>query len=380
MKTYDRIFTSDTDTKLGARTGTLTLPHGTVETPVFMPVGTKATVKAMLPEEVERLGARIILGNTFHLFLRPGDELVRDMGGLHKFMNWPRPILTDSGGYQVFSLAKLNKITEEGVHFRSPLDGDALFLSPERATAIQENLGADIAMVFDECLKYPSSWEAAKASAEMTARWAERCRKAHTRGDQAMFGIVQGGTYADLREWSANATAQLDFPGNAIGGLSVGENKQEMREALAVMDRTLPREKPRYLMGVGTPEDFFTGVENGVDMFDCVEPTRTARNGRLYTNEGLVNIRNAVHARDAGPVSASCDCYVCKKYSRAYLRHLFMAEEILAPRLATWHNLHYFLDLMRRIREAIKAGTLGELREAAVGPYMRMAQIEKDYK
>lgn len=336
-----------------------------------MPVGTKATVKAMTPEEVEESGAQIVLSNTFHLWLRPGDTVVAKLGGLHKFMNWKRPILTDSGGYQVFSLSKLNRITEEGVRFRSPLDGAALFLTPEESMRIQQNLGADIAMVFDECAPYPAEHEYVRRSCEMTARWAERCKASHQREDQALFGIVQGGVYPDLRAWSAEATANIGFPGYAIGGLSVGEPKDEMLTSLQVMDRHLPREAPRYLMGVGTPEDFFTGVENGVDMFDCVMPTRTARNGRLYTNEGLLNIRNAVHAEDPAPVSESCACYACRNYSRAYLRHLFMADEILGSRLATGHNLFYFLDLMSRIRAAIRTDTLAEFKAVALAPYVR---------
>ena len=284
-----------------ARTGLLRTPHGDVETPVFMPVGTKGTVKAMLPEELDDIGARIILANTFHLFLRPGDEVVRDLGGLHRFMNWHRPILTDSGGFQVWSLAKLNKIVEEGVRFRSPLDGDEVYLTPERSVEIQQNLGADIIMCFDECPPHDAGRDYLRRSAEMTARWAARCKAAHRRDDQALFGIVQGGVHDDLREWSARATVEVGFPGYAIGGLSVGEGKADMERTLRVMDAHLPRERPRYLMGVGTPEDFITGVENGVDMFDCVHPTRTARNGRMYTNEGAINIRNAAHARDPGP-------------------------------------------------------------------------------
>lgn len=345
-----------------ARTGRFVTPHGAVETPVFMPVGTKGTVKAMTPDEVESLGAEIILANTFHLLLRPGDEVVRDLGGLHRFMNWHRPILTDSGGFQVYSLASLRKVTEEGVRFRSPLDGTELFLTPERSIAVQENLGADIIMCFDECPALPADPARIRRSAEMTARWAERCLQAKRREDQALFGIVQGGVYPEEREWSAAATTQLGFPGYAIGGLSVGESKADMETALEVMDRCLPRERPRYLMGVGTPGDFFRGVERGVDMFDCVLPTRNARNGRLYTNEGALNIRNASHATDPRPVSETCDCYTCRHFSRAYLRHLMMSNEILGSRLATGHNLRYFLSLMARIREAIRSGTLADLK------------------
>lgn len=357
------------DCDSSARTGILRTPHGTIETPVFMPVGTKATVKAMTPEELETLGATIILANTFHLYLRPGDSVVRQLGGLHRFMHWPKSILTDSGGFQVFSLSKLTKVTEEGVAFRSPLDGSALFLTPETSIRVQENLGADIIMCFDECPPYPASVEYLRASAERTARWAERCKSAHRRQDQALFGIVQGGVYPELREWSARATIAIGFPGYAIGGLSVGEPKDEMIRALDVMDELLPRTQPRYLMGVGTPEDFFLGVARGVDMFDCVLPTRTARNGRLYTDQGLVNIRNACHATDPRPISESCACYACRHYSRAYVRHLMMANEILGARLATWHNLHYFLSLMERIREAIRRGTLRQLQEQVLAPY-----------
>lgn len=362
-----------------ARTGLLSTPHGEIETPVFMPVGTKATVKSMTPEELVELGSQIILSNTFHLWLRPGDELIARMGGLHRFMHWERPILTDSGGFQVWSLAKLRRMEEEGVRFQSPLDGTRLFLTPEKATAIQENLGADIIMVFDECTSYPATFEYAKASAERTARWAERCRRAQQRGDeQALFGIVQGGVYPALREWSARATVEIGFPGYAIGGLSVGETKQEMEDCLDVMDRSLPREQARYLMGVGTPEDFFRGVERGIDMFDCVLPTRTARTGRLYTNEGILNIRNARHAEEDLPISCSCRCYTCRHYSRAYVRHLFMANEILASRLATTHNLFYFLDLMAGIREAIRQNRLAEYKKSALASYRSPGEANLD--
>jgi len=365
------------DRTTGARTGVLRTPHGAIETPVFMPVGTKATVKAMTPEELEAIGAQIVLANTFHLYLRPGDELIRNLGGLHAFMHWERPILTDSGGFQVFSLSKLNKITEDGVAFRSPLDGASLFLSPEISVRVQENLGADIIMCFDECTPYPASHDYVRESAERTICWAERCKKAHERKDQALFGIVQGGVYPDLREWSARATVALGFPGYAIGGLSVGEPKKEMLVALDVMNENLPRTQPRYLMGVGTPEDFFHGVKRGVDMFDCVMPTRTARNGRLYTNEGLVNIRNACYAADPRPLSETCECYTCRNYSRAYLRHLMMANEILGARLTTWHNLHYFLSLMKRIRAAIRNGTLSELEHEVLSAYHRSSALRQ---
>lgn len=360
------------DTGSRARAGLLTTPHGDIQTPVFMPVGTKATVKAMIPEELKEVGAQIVLANTFHLALRPGDEVVKALGKLHRFMHWDRPILTDSGGFQVFSLAELNKITEEGVSFRSPLDGAAVHLTPERSMQIQQNLGADIIMCFDECPPYPATHDYARKSAEMTIRWAQRCKAEHEgREEQALFGIVQGGVYPDLREWSARATVEVSFPGYAVGGLSVGESKEEMVASLEVMDRELPRDKPRYLMGVGTPVDFFLGVERGIDMFDCVLPTRSARTGRVYTNEGMMNMRNAVHAKDAEPISATCSCYTCSNYSRGYVRHLFMADEILASRLATWHNLHYFLTLMSNIREAILGNRLQELKTEALGPYSK---------
>jgi queuine tRNA-ribosyltransferase len=354
-----------------ARCGLLQTPHGSIETPVFMPVGTKATVKAMTPEELSEVGAQIILANTFHLALRPGDETVKALGGLHKMMNWNRPILTDSGGFQVFSLGDLNKITADGVRFRSPLDGSEIFLTPEKATHIQQNLGADIIMVFDECAPYPADHDYVKKSAEMTARWAERCKSAHAghEDEQALFGIVQGGMYDDLRAWSARATVEIGFPGYAIGGLSVGEPKPDMERGLEVVNAILPLDKPRYLMGVGTPEDFFRGVERGVDMFDCVLPTRSARTGRLYTNEGILNMRNAVHATDRSPISDTCACYVCRNYSRGYIRHLFQADEILASRLATWHNLFYFLDLMARIRAAIREDRFLECKAEALKAY-----------
>lgn len=354
-----------------ARAGTLLTPHGIIETPVFMPVGTKATVKAMTPEEMTEIGAQVLLANTFHLFLRPGDEVVKALGGLHKIMNWNKPILTDSGGFQVFSLGDINKITEEGVKFRSPIDGSPIFLTPKKAIEIQHNLGADIIMVFDECAPYPAEHSYVKKSAEMTARWAKLCKEAHTGHEdiQALFGIVQGGVYPDLRAWSAQATIDIGFPGYAIGGLSVGETKPEMEENLDVMDACLPKDKPRYLMGVGTPQDFFRGIERGIDMFDCVLPARSARSGRIYTHEGILNIRNAVHATDTRPLSESCDCYCCKNYSRGYLRHLIQSSEILASRLATWHNLHYFVNLVKGIRESILNDTYNEFKVKALTHY-----------
>ena len=352
-----------------ARAGVLSTPHGDIQTPVFMPVGTKATVKAMIAEELEEIGAQIILSNTFHLALRPGDDIVRRLGGLHKMMNWKHPILTDSGGFQVFSLAKLNKITEEGVRFRSPIDGAEVFLTPEKSIAIQENLGADIIMAFDECVNPAAKHEYVAKSTEMTLRWLNRCKTAKKHEFQALFGIVQGGIFPDLREWSATQTAQIDLPGYAIGGLSVGETKKDMEACLKITNEFLPLNKPRYLMGVGTPGDFFRGVENGVDMFDCVLPSRNARNAKLYTNEGVVNMRNAAHLTDTAPVSQSCDCYVCRNYSRGYLRHLYMCNEILASRLGTWHNLHYFVNLMKRIRQAIIEDRFLAFKREALAPY-----------
>ncbi len=352
-----------------ARLGKLHTPHGSVDTPAFMPVGTQATVKAMTPEELKQLGAQIILSNTYHLFLRPGHDLIAEAGGLHKFMNWDRPILTDSGGFQVFSLGDLRKITEEGVTFKSHLDGATLFLGPEKAMEIQMALGADIAMAFDECTPYPSEREYAKKSLERTTRWAERCLQAHNRKDQAVFGIIQGGVFRDLRELSAAQITALPFPGFAIGGLSVGEPKGLMYEVLDYTVPLLPRDKPRYLMGVGSPDCLIEGVIRGVDMFDCVLPTRIARNGTVMTSQGKVVIRNAEHARDFGPLDPNCDCYTCQNYSRAYIRHLFKAEEILGLRLTTIHNLHFLQDLMRQIRKAVKEESLLEFKEEFFARY-----------
>jgi len=349
-----------------ARLGTVVTPHGIVVTPAFMPVGTQGTVKAALHKDLEELGASIILGNTYHLFLRPGDELIARRGGLHRFIGWTRPILTDSGGYQVFSLADRRKIGEEGAEFRSHLDGSLHMLSPERATDIQANLGSDIAMVLDECLAYPATHDEAAASMRRSARWAERCRdrlRALRAGGvegvtvstpgQAQFGIVQGGVFPDLRAESADATVALDFDGYAIGGLSVGEPPAVMYDTVAATASRLPERRPRYLMGAGTPEDLVECVARGIDMFDCVMPTRNARNGQLFTSQGRVNIRNARHAEDDGPLDPACGCYTCRRHSRAYLRHLYMAGEVAALTLNTLHNLTFYLDTMKRIREAI---------------------------
>ncbi|RKD34660.1 tRNA guanosine(34) transglycosylase Tgt [Thermohalobacter berrensis] len=347
-----------------ARLGRLHTPHGIVETPIFMPVGTKATVKTMTPEELKEIGAQIILSNTYHLYLRPGHDLVEEAGGLHKFMNWDKPILTDSGGFQVFSLGDLRKITEEGVEFRSHLDGSKHFISPEKSIEIQNSLGADIIMAFDECPPYPSDRDYVKKSLERTTRWAKRCKDAHKNPEtQALFGIVQGGMYKDLREQSAKEIIDLDFPGYAIGGLSVGEPKEIMYEVLDYTAPLLPEDKPRYLMGVGSPNYLFEGVIRGIDMFDCVLPTRIARNGTVLTSHGRLVVRNAEYARDFSPLDPECDCYACKNYTRAYIRHLFKANEILAARLATIHNLYFLLKLMENIRKAIKEDRLLEYRE-----------------
>jgi queuine tRNA-ribosyltransferase len=336
-----------------ARVGRCRTPHGEFATPVFMPVGTQGTVKAMTPEEVRELGGEVILSNAYHLYLRPGIEIIRRAGGLHSYCNWQGPILTDSGGYQVFSLGELRKLTEEGAHFQSHLDGSHHLLSPEKSIEIQEVLGADIIMAFDECTPHPATFEYTKRSMELTLRWAKRCRDARTRSDQALFGIVQGGMYPDLRRACARELAEMDFPGYAIGGLSVGETKVLMYEMIEATEEFLPAEKPRYLMGVGTPEDLVEGVARGIDMFDCVMPTRNARNGMLFTRWGKLVIKNAGYADDHRPVDSECSCYTCRNYTRAYLRHLFNSGEMLAARLNTIHNLHYYFGLMRDIKEAI---------------------------
>lgn len=343
-----------------ARRGRLTLAHGTVETPAFMPVGTYGTVKAMTPEELEGLGAEIILGNTFHLMLRPGVQIVAAHGGLHEFTHWSRPILTDSGGFQVFSLKSLRKITEEGVRFRSPIDGREVRLTPEDAMSVQLGLRSDIAMAFDECTPYPASESEARQSMERSMRWAERGHRHYYREAPpgGLFGIVQGGMYPSLRLASLEALLRHDWPGLAIGGLAVGEPEAERLRILEALVPHMPAGRPRYLMGVGRPEDIIAAVLRGVDMFDCVMPTRHARNGHLFTARGVINIRNAVHERDTGPVDPQCGCYTCRNYSRAYLRHLDRCNEILGSRLNTIHNLAFYLGLMRRLREAIEAGRL----------------------
>lgn len=354
----------------GARLGRVHTPHGVIETPIFMPVGTLATVKTMSPEELKEMNAQIILSNTYHLFLRPGHDIVKAAGGLHKFLNWDRPILTDSGGFQVFSLSDIRKITEEGVAFRSHLNGDKLFISPEKAMEIQNALGSDIMMAFDECAPYPADYEYVKQSMERTTRWAERCLQAHKRPeDQALFGIVQGGMYRDLREESAKQLTSIDFPGYAIGGLSVGEPKHLMYEVLDYTTPLLPTNKPRYLMGVGSPDALIEGSIRGVDMFDCVLPTRIARNGTVMTSSGRLVVRNAKYAEDFGPLDPECSCYTCKHYSRAYIRHLIKADETFGIRLTTYHNLHFLLDLMRQVREAIREDRLLDFRDEFFAKY-----------
>jgi len=341
-----------------ARRGRLTLAHGTVETPVFMPVGTYGTVKAMAPNELEALGAEIVLGNTFHLWLRPGLEVIAAHAGLHRFMGWPRPILTDSGGFQVFSLGPLRKVHEEGVTFASPVNGDRLHLTPELSLQIQRSLDADIAMVFDECTLYPGSRDEVAASMQLSLRWAARSKAAHEGSANALFGIVQGGMFENLREESLAELRRIGFDGYAIGGLSVGEPKEEMRRIEAHIATRLPADRPRYLMGVGTPEDIVEAVGNGIDIFDCVLPTRNARNGWLFTRHGDIKIRNARHRADPAPLDATCSCYSCRNFSRSYLHHLQRVNEILGARLNTIHNLHYYLTLLSELRQAIAAGTL----------------------
>jgi len=348
----------------GARLGIIHTPHGSFETPMFMPVGTLATVKTLAPEELKEMGAGIILSNTYHLWLRPGHEIVKEAGGLHSFMNWDRGILTDSGGFQVFSLSEFRKIEEEGVYFRNHLNGDKLFLSPEKAMEIQNALGSDIMMAFDECPPYPATYEYMKRSVERTSRWAERCLSAHKRpNEQGLFGIVQGGEFEDLRKQSAQDLVSLDFPGYAVGGLSVGEPKDVMNRVLEFTTPLLPANKPRYLMGVGSPDSLIDGAIRGIDMFDCVLPTRIGRNGTVMTSEGRVVIKNAQYARDFTPLDPNCDCYTCRNYTRAYIRHLIKCDETFGIRLTSYHNVYFLIKLMEQVRQAIREDRLGDFRD-----------------
>ena len=360
------------DSRTKARRGRVNTPHGPIETPVFMPVGTAGTVKAMKPEEVRDMGAQIVLGNTYHLYLRPGHEVVKAAGGLHKFMNWERAILTDSGGFQVFSLGAMRKISEEGVEFRSHIDGSKHMLSPEKSMEIQNALGSDIMMAFDECAPYPADRNYVKNSLERTTRWLKRCKEYHKNTEQqSLFGIMQGGMYKDLRKQSAEEIVELDLPGYAIGGLSVGEPKEIMYEVMDDCVDYLPADKPRYLMGVGSPDCLFEGVERGIDMFDCVLPTRIARHGMAMTSQGRVNIKNAKYERDFTPLDPNCDCYTCRNYSKAYLRHLFKSDEILSSMLMTTHNLHFLVNTMAGIRKAIEEDRFLEYKKEFYDSYGR---------
>ena len=352
------------DKNTGARRGIVHTPHGDIQTPVFMPVGTQATVKSMTPEELKQIGAQIILSNTYHLYLRPGESIVKEAGGLHKFMNWDRPILTDCGGFQVFSLSDLRTISEDGVEFKSHLDGSKHFFTPEKVMQIEEDLGADIIMSFDECCPYPSTYEYTKNSMERTTRWAERCKKAHKNTDkQGLFGIIQGGFYKDLRKKSAEDLIKLDFPGYAVGGISVGEPKEEFLDILRYVTPLMPKDKPRYLMGVGTPDYLIEAAIAGIDMCDCVLPTRIARNGTAMTWNGKVVVRNAIYERDFTPLDPECDCYTCKNYTRAYIRHLVKCNEILGVRLLSIHNLYFLTKLMERVRMEIENNNLAQFRD-----------------
>jgi queuine tRNA-ribosyltransferase len=363
-----------------ARVGELRLRDAVIETPAFMPVGTLGTVKAMLPEEVAEIGYRLILGNTFHLELRPGSETIERLGGLHRFMNWPHAILTDSGGFQVYSLAEMRKITEEGAEFKSPYDGAAVFLTPERAIEIQQRLGSDILMAFDECLEFDAAPEAVRASVERTLRWLGRCKNAHAaRAQQShLFGIVQGHMNADLRDFSARRTAEMDLPGYAVGGLAVGEPEPLMMQMLEISLAALPAERPRYAMGIGLPLNLIDMAARGVDLFDCVVPTRNARNGRVFTFGGVVTIKHAAHARDGAPLEEGCPCNACRNYSRAYLRHLFQCNEMLSARLLSGHNLVFYWRLMEKIRESIREGALSRLRSEIAAFYSEGADETRD--
>jgi queuine tRNA-ribosyltransferase len=347
-------------TEGAARRGQLQFPRGTIETPAFMPVGTYGTVKGMSPRDIKDIGAEIILGNTFHLWLRPGTEVIEAHGDLHDFMQWDKPILTDSGGFQVFSLGEMRKISEKGVEFRSPVNGDKVFLDPETSMAVQRSLGSDIVMIFDECTPFPATEQEAKDSMELSLRWAQRCREAHADNPAALFGIVQGGMYPNLRKQSLDGLEAIGFDGYAIGGLSVGEPKDEMIKVLDALASQLPADKPRYLMGVGTPADLLEGVKRGVDMFDCVMPTRNARNGYIFTSQGILKLRNAKHRHSTEALDPNCDCYTCQNFSCAYLHHLDKCNEILGSQLNTIHNLRYYQRHMQGIRAALEAGTLAQ--------------------
>ncbi|MDQ6964535.1 MAG: tRNA guanosine(34) transglycosylase Tgt [Mariprofundales bacterium] len=354
-----------------ARCGTLRLPHGSIDTPVFMPVGTQATVKSLTPADlIDDIGAEIILANTYHLMLRPGADVIADLGGLHRFMAWERPVLTDSGGFQVWSLGDLRQIEHDGVRFRSHIDGSEWFLGPKESMAIQQQLGSDIVMAFDECTPYPATRDQAASSMQMSMRWAAECRQyLPPNATQALFGIVQGGVFADLRLESLQRLETMGMDGIAIGGLSVGEPLEEMVAVLDGLAPYLPPELPHYVMGVGTPHDLVRGIDRGIDMFDCVMPTRNGRNGTLFIDGGKINIKNAIHQRDEAPIMESCSCYTCRNFSRAYLRHLYMSGEILAARLNTLHNLHYYCALMRRARAAIAAGNWSQFRDEVLQSY-----------
>ena len=357
-----------------ARRGELRFPRGTVQTPAFMPVGTYGTVKGMLPRDIEAIGADIILGNTFHLMLRPGTEVVREHGDLHDFTQWQKPILTDSGGFQVFSLGAMRKISEQGVEFKSPIDGSAVFMGPEESIQVQRELGSDVVMIFDECTPYPATPAQAETSMQLSLRWAQRSKEAHGDNPAALFGIVQGGMYPELRDVSLAGLEQIGFDGYAIGGLSVGEPKEEMIKVLDHVGQRLPSDKPRYLMGVGKPADIVEAVRRGIDMFDCVMPTRNARNGHLFTSGGVVKIRNARHRHDTGPLDAECDCYTCSNFSRAYLYHLEKCGEMLGAQLNTIHNLRYYQTLMAGLRGAIERGQLAAFTEQFYLDQQREAQ------
>lgn len=359
------------DLNCNARYGNIKTNYGTFETPMFMPVGTQATVKTLAPEELKAINSGIILSNTYHLWLRPGEDIVDKAGGLHKFMNYDRPILTDCGGFQVFSLAKKKDITEEGVYFNSHIDGKRIFLTPEKSIEIQNKLDSDIAMSFDECPPYPATYEYMKASVERTLRWAKRCKEAHKNERQSLFGIVQGGEFEDLREYSAKETVKMDFDGYSIGGTSVGEDKETMYKMIDYGIKYLPLDKPRYLMGVGEPTDIFEGVERGIDMFDCVLPTRLARHAHAFTADGKINLKNAKYKEDLTPVDSTCDCYCCQNYTKAYIRHLLVANETFGQRLLSIHNLRFLIKITENIRESIKDDKFLEYREEFMSKYKK---------